>query len=72
MYLSFLVFPIKVKSQVAFSLPVGGNCVATFQDGHQVLGVFLAQIFYAKIINAQGEAYWSPFVSPENWRELTL
>ena len=41
------VVPIKFKAKVVFAAPVTGYFVVILEDGHEMVGVCFANIFYA-------------------------
>jgi hypothetical protein len=45
------VVPIKLESEVFGAGPVGGDCVFSGESGNVVIGMFLANILDAKIVN---------------------
>ena len=59
------VFPIKVESKVAFAAPVTGYFVVSLEDGHVMVGVCFADLFYAKFFDTEGESNWAPLVCPD-------
>ena len=57
--LSAGVIPIEVDAQVFCACPILGDCVVLFEYGYEVLGVLLADVLYAEIIDAQGKRNWA-------------
>ena len=51
MYLATYIVLIQVYAEVLYAFPTMGDRVMLFEDSHEVLHMFLALIFYAKIIN---------------------
>ena len=49
------VIPIKVEAKVAFPAPVTGYFVVSLEDGHEIVGVCFADVFYAEIFDTEGE-----------------
>jgi hypothetical protein len=41
-----------------------GAFVVLFHDAGELLNVFMANIFDAKVVNAECEGYWAKIVSP--------
>jgi hypothetical protein len=58
------VVPVDIHSKIACTAPVLGAFVVFFQDAGEVLDVFTANIFDAKVINAECEGYWAKIVLP--------
>ena len=52
MYLVTCIVPIQVDAKVSCALPIMGDCVALFEDSHEVLHKFLALISYSEIVNS--------------------
>ena len=52
MYLVMLIVPIQVNAEVSIFFPIMAYLVVIFEDSHEMLRMFLAHIFYAKIVNS--------------------
>ena len=72
MDLAALIIPVKVNAEVALSFPIMGNGVMLLEDGHEVLHMLFAKIFYSKVVNAKREADWESGVCPETGGKCTL
>ena len=59
------VVPIHVHSNVACSGPIDGADIVFVENLGKMVGVFFADIFYAKVVNAEGEEDGAPIVLPE-------
>ena len=59
------VVPIKINSKVAFAAPVTGYFVVSLEGGHEMVGVCFADIFYAEIVDTEGENNRAPLVCPD-------
>ena len=66
------VIPIQGDSDVASSVPFGGNSVVLLQCLFEVHRMFLADILDTEIVNDQSELYWSPLVFPEARNQFAL
>jgi hypothetical protein len=55
---------VDIHSKIACATPVLGAFVVFFQDAGEVLNMFTANIFDAKVTNAECEGYWAKIVSP--------
>jgi hypothetical protein len=71
-HFAFLVIPVECDAKVSISGPIFFNVVVLFQRVDQVLNVFFANVFNAKIINNKCEADWSLLMSPVPWCEFAL
>ena len=71
-HLQLLVIPFKVHPKVEFSFPFALNLAAFDQDGHEVIGMLFANIFYTKVIHTQNNAHQEPLVHPEPECDLDL
>ena len=67
MDLALGVVPIHVHSNVACSGPIDGADIVFVENLGEMVGVFFADIFYAKVVNAEGEGDGAPIMSPEAW-----
>ena len=59
------VVPIHVHPNVAHSGPINGADIVFVENLGKMVGVFFANIFYAKVVDAEGEGDGAPIVSPE-------
>ena len=55
MYFLFAVVPIKVHTQISFSLPVSSNYIVDIEDRHEMFSMLLVDIFDTEIIHAEGK-----------------
>ncbi len=53
MYSLSCVVPIEIHAKVLLSVPVMQAPVVFAEDGGEMFGVFVAYIFYSKVVNAQ-------------------
>ena len=60
-----LIIPVEVNAEVAISLPIMGDGVMLLEDGHEVLRMLFADVFYSKVVNSNCEADWASGVCPE-------
>ncbi len=58
------VVPVDSHSKIACAAPVLGGFVVFFQDAGEVLNMFTANVFVAKVVYAECEQYWAKIVSP--------
>ena len=58
------VVPVDIHSEIACAAPVLGAFVVFFQDAGEVLVVFMANVFDAKVVYAECEGYRAKIVSP--------
>ncbi len=58
------VVPVDIHSEIACAAPVLGAFVVFFQDAREVLDVFTANVFDAKVINAECEGCQVKIVLP--------
>jgi hypothetical protein len=58
------VVPVNNHSKIACTTPVLGAFVVFFQDAAEVLNVFMAKVFDAKVVYAECEGYWEKMVLP--------
>ncbi len=58
------VVPVNIHSEIACAAPVLGAFVVFFQDAGEVLNVFMANVFDAKVVNAEYEGYRAKIVLP--------
>ena len=59
------VVPIHVHSNVACSGPIDGADIVFIENLGKMAGVFFANIFFAKVVYAEGEEDGVPIVLPE-------
>ena len=59
------IVPIKVDTKVEFVSPVTGDFVVSLEGGHEMVGVCFADIFYAEIVDTEGENNRAPLVCPD-------
>ena len=72
MDLALGVVPIHVHPNVAHFGPIDGADIVFVENFGKMVGVFFANIFYAKVIDAEGEGDGAPIVLPEAWRGRAL
>ncbi len=72
MHLALGIVPIKHKSKVSRSFPVGVNCVVLFQYAHEMLDVVLVNVLHAKVVDDECKTDGAPVVSPVPWHDLAL
>ena len=72
MDLAAIIIPVEVNSEVALSFPIMGDGVMFLKDGHEVLLMLSANIFYSKFVNVKHEADWLSGVCPETRGKCTL
>ncbi len=65
MDLALGIVPINVHSNVACSGPINGADIVFVENLGKMVGVFFANIFYAEVVDAEGEGNGAPIVSPE-------
>ena len=65
MDLALGVVPIHVHSNVACSGPIDGADIVFVENLGEMVGVFFAIIFYAKVVDAEGEGDGTQIMSPE-------
>ena len=53
--LAALIIPVEVNADVALYFPIMGDGVMLLEDGHEVLRMIFADIFYSKVVNAKRE-----------------
>jgi hypothetical protein len=58
------IVPVNSHSEIACAAPVLGAFVMFFQDAGEVLNMFMAHVFDAKIVHAECKGYWEKIVSP--------
>ncbi len=58
------VVPVDIHSKIACAAPILGAFVVFFQDAGEVLNMFTANVFDAKVVNAECEGYQAEIVSP--------
>jgi hypothetical protein len=58
------VVPVDSHSEIACTAPVLGAFVVFFQDAREVLNVFTANVFDAKVVYAECAGYWAKIMSP--------
>ena len=59
------IVPIHVHSNVACSGSIDGAEIVSIENLGKMVGVFFANVFYAKVVNPEGEGDGAPTVSPE-------
>ena len=59
------IVPIKVDTKVEFVSPVTGDFVVRLEGGHEMVGVCFADVFYAEIVDTEGENNRAPLVCTE-------
>ncbi len=59
------VVPIQVHSNVACSGPIDEADIVFVENLGEMVGVFFANVFYAEVVDAEGEGNGAPIVSPE-------
>jgi hypothetical protein len=65
MDLALSVVPIHVYPNVACSGPINGADIVFIENLGKMDGVFFADIFYAKVVDTEGEGDGAPIMSPE-------
>ena len=65
MDLALGIVPIHVHSNVVCSGPIDGADIVFIENPGEMVGVFFADIFYAEVVNAEGEEDGAPIVLPE-------
>jgi hypothetical protein len=58
------VVPVNIHSEIACAAPVLEAFVVFFQDAREVLNILTADVFDAKVVNAECGEYWAKIVSP--------
>ena len=58
------VVPVHIHSKIACAIPVLGAFVVFIQDAREVLDMFTANVFDAKVVNTECEGDWAEIVSP--------
>ncbi len=58
------VVPVDNHSEIACTVPVLGAFVVFIQDAGEMINVFTANVFDAKVVNAECEGYWAKIVLP--------
>ncbi len=58
------VIPVDSHSKIACTAPVLGAFVVFFQDAREVLNMFTADVFDAKVVYAECEGYWAKILLP--------
>ncbi len=58
------VVPVDIHSKIVCAVPVLGAFVVFIQDAGEVLNVFTANTFDAKVVNAECEGDWAEIMSP--------
>ncbi len=72
MNLALVVVPIQFYSNVLFACPITHKFVVFFKCVLEMLYMFFANVFDAKVINNQCELYWSCLVFPKARYQLAL
>ncbi len=72
MDLALGVVPIHVHPNVAHSGPINGADIVFVENLGKMVSVFFANIFYAKVVDAEGERDGPPILSPEARRGWAL
>jgi hypothetical protein len=65
MDLALGIVPIHVHSNVACFGQINGADIVFAENLGKMVGVFFANVFYAKVVDAEGEGNGVPIVSPE-------
>jgi hypothetical protein len=58
------VVPVDIHSKIACIIPVLGAFVVFIQDAREVLNLFMANVFDAKVVNAECEGDQAKIVLP--------
>ncbi len=61
------IVPIHVHSNVVCSGPINGADTVFVENLGKMVGVFFSDIFYAEVIDAEGEGDGVPIVLPKAW-----
>ena len=56
-YITFDVVPVEFEASIKFSIPIYGCFIAVFDRIYEVIGIDAIEIFYAKIVNIEGECW---------------
>ena len=72
MDLALGVIPIHVHPNVACSGLIDGADTVFVENLGEMVGVFFANIFYAKVVDAEGEGDGAPIALPETWSGRAL
>ena len=70
--LAALIITVEVNAKVALSFPIVGYGVMLLEDGHEVLRMIFAAIFYSKVVNAKRESDWVSAMCPETGGKCNL
>ena len=62
--LAALIIPGEVNSEVALSFPIIGDVVMLLENGHEMLCMLFADVFYSNFFNAKRESDWASGVCP--------
>ena len=57
--------PIQCDTTEEISCPINGDGVKVFEGIDVILGMFLANIFYAEDVDNEVKKYWPIFVAPQ-------
>ena len=57
--------PIHVHPNVVHSSPIDGADIVLIENLSEMVGMFFADIFYAKVVDAEGEGDGVPIALPE-------
>ncbi len=58
------IVPVDIHSKIVCTAPVLGAFVVFIQDAREVLNLFTANVFDAKVVNAECEGDWAKIMSP--------
>ena len=72
MNFAIVVVLIKVDSNVPASGPISAEKVIGFEHSLEMCDMFTSNIVHTKIVDNEGDPYWSPFLHPQAWDQFTL
>ncbi len=72
MHFSARVVPFDGKSAISFAVPIALTLIVLSYCVQEVLRIFLADVFYSKIVYDKGELDWVRLVQPQSGRCLAL
>ena len=66
------VVPFYGKSAISFAIPIARTLIVLSFRVQEVFRIFLAKVFYSKIVYYKGELDWAQLVRPQSGHCLAL
>jgi hypothetical protein len=66
------VVPVKHEAKISGAFPIDVDLVVLLEYAREMLDVFLVDVLHSKVVSNEGQADWTPIVTPIPWCDLAL